>query len=259
VSKIIHGNIPEWYDEECIFEEAFHKDTPNDIATNKLITKILKKHKATSVLDLTCGTGSQVFWLLDQGFQVVGSDISKGMLGIAKKKAKLAKKSVKLLHGDMRDIKVGQFDAAITIFNAIGHLTKKDFAKTMRNIHANLNQSGIYIFDILNLAYVQQDDNILKMSYERLKKAGDTTLRIIQHSVLDDKGILISPTTSYSQKGKGKLTTSQSVGTLQLYTANELKTMLCKNGFQVLAQMSIDGKKFFDRKTERILTVAKKN
>jgi ubiquinone/menaquinone biosynthesis C-methylase UbiE len=118
LSKITHGSIPDWYDKYCIYEEA-QGDSPDAITTNKLITKILKKHKTRSVLDLTCGTGSQVFWLLDHGFHVVGSDISRGMLRIAKKKAKLAKKSVKFLYGDMRTHKVGQFDAIITIFNAI--------------------------------------------------------------------------------------------------------------------------------------------
>jgi ubiquinone/menaquinone biosynthesis C-methylase UbiE len=257
LSKIIHGSIPDWYDKYCVYEEA-QGDSLGAIATNKLITKILKKHKTKSVLDLTCGTGSQVFWLLDRGFHVVGSDISHGMLSIAKKKAKLAKKSVTLLRGDMRTHKVGQFDAVITIFNAIGHLTKNDFSKTMQNIRANLNQHGIYIFDILNLNYVKQDDNILKMSYEWLKKEGGTKLRTIQHSVIDDKGVLISYSTFYKQKDKGKLKIARNIITLQLYTARELKAMLLKNGFQVLTQMGMDGKKFSDLETERILTVAKK-
>ena len=257
MTKISHGAIPDWYNKYCIYEDA-QEDSPNAIATNKLITKILKKYKVTSVLDLTCGTGSQVFWLLDHGFQVIGSDISRGMLSIAKKKAKIAKKSVKLFYGDMRTINLGRYDAAITIFNAVGHLTKKDFAKSMRNIRSNLNQDGIYIFDILNLNYVKQGDNILKMSYEWLKKEGNTKLRTIQHSIIDDRGILISYSTFYTQKGNGKLKTSNNVITLQLYTAHELKSMLSKNGFQVLAQIGMDGRKFSELKTERILTIAKK-
>jgi SAM-dependent methyltransferase len=43
------------------------------------------------------------------------------------------------------------FDAVITIFNAVGHLTKSGFEKAIRNIHRNLNAGGIYVFDILNL------------------------------------------------------------------------------------------------------------
>jgi hypothetical protein len=158
----------------------------------------------------------------------------------------------------MRKIKIGKFDAAITIFNAIGHLTKKDFEKTMRNIHVNLNEGGIYIFDILNLNYVKYSDNIVKMSYEWMKTQGDTKLRVVQHSIIDDRGILISYTHSYTQKNQGKLNMSKNIITLQLYTANELKAMLIKNGFEVLEQIDMDEKKFSNMKTERILTIARK-
>lgn len=73
------------------------------------------------------------------------------MLKIARRNAKQEKINVSLLQGDMRNISVGKFDAAITIFNAIGHLTKSGFEKAMRNIHRNLHDGGIYVFDIFNL------------------------------------------------------------------------------------------------------------
>ncbi len=152
---IKHGKIPTWYDKDSEIEEAFHKNTTNERITNRTIERMLKKYKVKTVLDLTCGTGSQVFHLLKRGFKVTGSDISKGMLKIAERKAKKEKISIKFLRGDMRTINVGEFDAAITIFNAVGHLTKAGFEKTMRNIHRNLNDGGIYIFDILNLSYVR--------------------------------------------------------------------------------------------------------
>ncbi|BAG39994.1 class I SAM-dependent methyltransferase [Orientia tsutsugamushi] len=61
----------------------------NSRAINALLEKILKEHHVATVLDLTCGTGSQVFWLIEAGFEVVSSDISLNMLKIAKQKAKL--------------------------------------------------------------------------------------------------------------------------------------------------------------------------
>ena len=81
-----HGKIPSWYNEDSEFEELFNKDTPNERTTNRTIGKILEKYKVKSVLDLTCGTGSQVFWLLKRGYKVTGSDISPGMLKIANEK-----------------------------------------------------------------------------------------------------------------------------------------------------------------------------
>lgn len=79
-----HGKIPDWYNKDSELEEAFHKDTANARVTNQAVEKILKRHKVRTVLDLTCGTGSQVFWLAKRGYEVTGSDISLGMLKIAK-------------------------------------------------------------------------------------------------------------------------------------------------------------------------------
>lgn len=159
----------------------------------------------------------------------------------------------------MRTIKVGKFDAAITIFNAIGHLTKAGFVKTMRNIHRNLNDDGIYIFDIINLNYVLDKDNILKMLMERIGSVGNIKIRELQHSIIDNSGILTSYTIFYKQKGKQTPeVASKNIITLQLYTADELRKMLAKNGLKVLSQCGIDGSKFHDKRTERIVTFARK-
>lgn len=254
-----HGKIPDWYDQDNVFEELFHKDSTNEKITNRTIEKILRKYKVKSVLDLTCGTGSQVFYLLKRGFEVTGSDISTGMLKIAKRKAREEKIKIKLLRGDMRTINVGKFDSAITIFNAIGHLTKAGFEKAIRNIHKNLNKGGIYIFDIINLNYVLDKNNIVKMSLERIGTLGNVKVRELQHSTIDYSGILTSRTIFYSQKDwQPPKVASKNIITLQLYTASELRKMLAKNGFKVLNQCGIDGSKFHDKKTERIVTTAKK-
>lgn len=51
---------------------------------------------------------------------------------------------------------------------------------------------------------------------------------------------------------------AKSAQTLQVYTAKQLKEMLHKSGFIVLSQCAVDGSKFFENKTDRILTVARK-
>jgi len=57
----------------------------------------------------------------------------------------------------MLSSKFGTFDAVITIFNAIGHLSKPEFEKTMRNIGTNLDKRGLYIFDIFNLDFMRKN------------------------------------------------------------------------------------------------------
>lgn len=73
------------YDKEAESYDAFNEKHSTII--NQTIEKILSHYNATTVLDLTCGTGSQVFWLTRRGFTVVGSDINAKMLKVAQEKA----------------------------------------------------------------------------------------------------------------------------------------------------------------------------
>ncbi len=247
---------PSHYDKEAKHYDTFNEKSSE--STNRFIESMLQKYQVKSVLDLTCGTGSQVFWLSKRGYDVVGVDINAKMLSQAKRKAKKEKRSIPFLQGDMRTVKAGEFDAAITIFNAIGHLTKKDFEKAIRNIHRNLKKGGIYIFDIFNLNYLLAGDNITKLTIDWQKQEGDTTVREIQFSTITQDGVLASYTTSCAQQKNKKLKVTESAQTLQVYSAKQLKAMLEKCGFRVLRQCGIDGTRLNDKQTERIVTIARK-
>ncbi len=251
-----HGKIPRWYNKYSKYYDAFNEGFGVE-TINRAVEKILRKHRVKAVLDNACGTGFQVFWLAKCGYSVIGSDINPGMLKIAREKAKKGKVNVRFLKGDMRTIKVGSFDAVITIYNAIGHLTKGGFEKALRNIYKNLNFGGIYVFDILNLNQIM-NESITNQTVDYVRTMGDIKLREIEYSVINKDGIMISYVTNYIQKGTGKPRISKYIETLQLYTAKELKQMLTKNGFKVLGQYGKDGSKFSERKTRSILTVAKK-
>lgn len=227
-------------------------------AKNSLIEEILCKYGVKTVLDLTCGTGSQVFWLAQRGFKVTGSDFSPALLDIAKNKAQQEKIDVRLLDGDMRTIKVGSFDAVITIFNAVGHLTKADFEIAMKNIYDNLKDGGLYVFDILNLA-AMTDAAVDALEMDQNKTVDGITIRNVQYSTIDiESGRLTSYDCFILQEGLIDQDILTGEFTLQIYTAQELREMLARNGFETLEQCALDGSKFLDRKTRNILTIAKK-
>jgi ubiquinone/menaquinone biosynthesis C-methylase UbiE len=52
-------------------------------------------------LDLTCGTGSQVFYLIKRGYKVVGSDFSPALLAIAREKTQKENILVTFKEGDI--------------------------------------------------------------------------------------------------------------------------------------------------------------
>ncbi len=241
---------PEYFDAFNIGDDTNEK--------NSVIERLLKKYKTKTVLDLTCGTGSQVFYLIKRAYKCTGADFSPTLLKIARKKAKNNRINVKFIDGDMRTLKVGTFDAIITISNAVGHLTKAGFSKAMRNINNNLKKGGIYVFDILNLE-AMTDAVVPGLAYSIHKKINNSQVYTVQCSTIDRKnGRLTSYDTYIVQKDADKPKIFNNKFSLQLYTANELKEMLSKNGFETLAQYGLDGSKFLTKKTTSILTVARK-
>ncbi|MDA0911050.1 MAG: class I SAM-dependent methyltransferase [Proteobacteria bacterium] len=245
---------PAHYDKEAKHYDAFNE--ARSVQINQLIEQVLQENNVKTVLDLTCGTGSQVFWLAERDFEVIGIDINEKMLAIASEQAKQKNMLLRFELGDMRTSHVGQFDAILTIFNSIGHLTKADFALALQNIHTNLNHGGFYIFDIFNLDYLQYEDNITKLTIDWQKKSGDITAREIQYSTISKAGVLASYDIYHEQKGCEASTISTAFQTLQVYSAQQLKILLEQRGFKVLQQTDIDGSPLIPTVSERILTVA---
>ncbi|WP_419418732.1 class I SAM-dependent methyltransferase [Legionella sp. D16C41] len=254
---IIHTSAkPSHYNKEAVNYDAFNEE--NSAITNQTIENILKQYNVKTILDLTCGTGSQVFWLTKRGYSVVGVDINTNMLKIAQNKAKREHLNIQFIKGDMRSVKVGEFDAVITIFNAIGHLTKADFQITIENIYQNLKPGGFYLFDIFNLRYFLTDNNITKLTIDWIKAEKEKKLREIQFSTINEEGILASYTTLIEEYESSKPKISKSAQTLQIYTSKQLQELLQQAGFKILSQCNMDGSPFIENKSARLMTIAQK-
>ena len=242
-------------------QEAKHYDAFNEIKsaqTNQIVEKFLQNYDVKTVLDLSCGTGLQVFWLAKLGYEVVGVDINHKMLEIAKNKAEKQNLSVPLEQGDMRSYQGGKFDAVITIHSAIGHLTQEDFELAIQNIRNNLNANGLYIFDIFNFDYLSHEDNITKLTIDWQKRNGDTIAREIQYSTISQSGVLASYDIYHEQVDLSSPKITTAFQTLQVYSATQLQEILVRNGFEVMQQVGMDGTSFNPKETERILTVARR-
>lgn len=252
--------LPLFYQE---YPEYF--DTPSDLyytsKKNIAIEKLLKKHKVKTVLDMTCGTGAQVFHLAKQGYNIIGSDFSPGLIKIAREKANKENLDIQFINGDMRTLQLHNFDAVITIDNAIGHLTKNDFITAIKNIYKNLTTTGIYIFDILNLAAmtheVIESDN-KRMTDSRVTHDG-TVICNTRQSVLNKKNGRLISKNNFVITTKEKTFNIKNECALQIYTMKELRDMLSHNGFEVVEQHKVDAYTFEKSKSGySIVTVAKK-
>lgn len=237
-----YATFAEYYDELDIVKEG----------SNKIIGKLLKKYKVKTVLDMTCGTGVQVEYLFKKGYQITASDLSKEMLDIAKKKCP----NIDFHQGDIRIAKYGEFDAVITIFNAIGHLSKKDFEKAIKNIFNNLNKKGIYIFDIFNLDFMKK--NFINHEFIDVAKEikNMKAVRFNNNKLDFEKGIMHINQKTLIQQGKDKIKSIKEEWDMQIYSSEELKEILKRNGCEVLEFLDMEGNKFDKNKSMSILCVA---
>ena len=165
---------------------------------------------------------------------------------------------MQFLQGDMRTQRLGHFDAVITIFNAIGHLTKAGFEKAIKNIYRNLNPGGLYVFDIFNADSLNQQ-TLSAMRTDQTKIIDHQHIHHLQYSRYDRKrNHLISDDYFFLQKDLEKPKLIQGQFFLQIYTLKQLQEMLANNGFRILEQCGVDGSKFSTKKTSEMLIVAQK-
>lgn len=224
---------------------------------NQRLAEILKQQKVKSVLDMTCGTGAQVFYLQKNGFEVTGSDISPKLLAKARERASNQKLDIAFIEGDVTKLHVGKFDAVITMFNAIGHLTKSQFASAIQNIKHNLKPGGLYIFDIFNLD-AMDEKAVEGLVMDVNKQFGDIEFKQFQFSKLEPTSGLLTSFDKYTITRPGKdAEIYENHFTLQIYNTRQLQEMLLAAGFEVLKMQAFDGSQFDPKSSISILTAAK--
>ena len=102
------------------------------------------------VLELGVGTGRIAIPVAAAGIEVVGVDLSAGMLQVARESAELAGLTIDLRHGDMRDPPVeGEFPLVTAPFRSLLHMeTDGDRRAALRAVHKHLAPNGHFIFDV---------------------------------------------------------------------------------------------------------------
>lgn len=115
---------------------------------------ILKHYRVRTVLDCACGTGNQAVSLALAGYSVTGSDLSSGMLRIAKRRAERYQVEIPFVQADfcrLEEATEDRFDAVICLTNSLSHLlTEADIMKSLNSMHGRLNGGGAVLIELLN-------------------------------------------------------------------------------------------------------------
>jgi SAM-dependent methyltransferase len=132
--------------------DAFYADKDYG-AECDLVEGIFKQvdRPVRSLLDLGCGTGRHSVELATRGYEVVGVDLSEGMLDRARRRAVAEGASVaSFVLGDVQTVQLNRrFDAVLSMFAVVGYQTTDAAVKaTFANVRRHLEPGGVFIFDV---------------------------------------------------------------------------------------------------------------
>lgn len=98
------------------------------------------------ILDLCCGAGHVSAVLGRRGFDVVGLDLSRALVDLAKTNAPRSRFEV----ADARAFTLGEkFDAVISLSDSLNHImTADEMQAVFRNVHGCLAPGGTFLFDL---------------------------------------------------------------------------------------------------------------
>jgi SAM-dependent methyltransferase len=178
------GDQMNWY------EEWFGKDymlvyPHRNEAEAKRQIEFLKQHvhlpEGAKVLDLCCGCGRHAVEMKQQGYDVVGLDLSEELLDMACSHADECSLEMDFIRCDMREIPYeNHFDLIVNFFTSFGYFEDDaDNQKVLSAIAKALKPGGKFLIDYMN------PDHVAKNLVERDEKEISEDLYVIQERWID--------------------------------------------------------------------------
>lgn len=163
--------------------------------------------KSANILDCACGIGTQAIGLAALGYNVTGSDISRGAITQAKERAKKNHVAIPFEQADfcaLSDTFSEPFDIVIAMDNALPHmLTAEDLETAVASIAGRVAPGGLFVASIRDYdallenkppyspPYIHKTEKGQRVSFQTWTWEGDS-YRLIQYIVDDDDVLQVS-------------------------------------------------------------------
>ncbi len=136
-----------------LYKDRDHAEARNFI--DRLIRRI-NLPQGSKVLDLACGKGRHSLQLSNNGFQVIGIDLSPESIAEAELSSK---DGLDFFVHDMRELYWSEhFDLVVNLFTSFGYFhNEADDQKTISSVAEALKANGIFVLDFLNAVKVKNN------------------------------------------------------------------------------------------------------
>lgn len=146
--------------------DEFMDEVPYDEWLKYILAKFEQYNiKKELVLDLGCGTGVLTEMLADEGYDMIGVDVSAQMLDEAIRKREESGHDILYLLQDMREFELyGTVQAIVSVCDSMNYILEdEEMVQTFKLVNNYLDPKGIFIFDFNTV-------------YKYAEVIGDTTI-----------------------------------------------------------------------------------
>ncbi|MBL1281171.1 MAG: class I SAM-dependent methyltransferase [Fluviicola sp.] len=197
----------------------------------------------SDVLDLACGKGRHAKMLNENGFNVLGVDLSPNSITSA---LELKTNGLDFQVHDMREvIENRKFDAVFNLFTSFGYFDdESENLKMLNAIHTMLNNEGILVIDFMNASKV-----IENLVSEEAKIVEDVEFKISRR--FDEKHIFKD---IRFKDGENSMHYTERVQVIKL---NDFEKLLSLSNFEILSRFGDFELNDFDEKSsDRLIIIA---
>jgi ubiquinone/menaquinone biosynthesis C-methylase UbiE len=139
-----YDDLAEWYD-QWIGAHSMSED-PFFLAVDALMGEVAGQR----VCDLACGQGRVARHLAAKGAQVVGIDLSAGLLAIARRYEEAEARGIEYVQADARHLDARDLGAFDGVLCFLALMDIPDLAATLHSVARILRPGGWFIFSILH-------------------------------------------------------------------------------------------------------------
>jgi len=205
-----------------------------------------------TVLDLCCGTGRHSIILRQKGWNMVGLDLSKNLLAIAKRRMKKEGVKFPIVRADMRRFPFREqvFDAVVCMFTSFGYLpSESEDIKSFEEVRRTLRQGGKFLLDLANREHVVK-------AFQEREWAEFEPFYMLEKRSLDLQTSRLLSLWTIIRKDTKEVKSLQH--DLRLYTFQKLRQMLREAGLKVKKVYGGYDRKKFSLESSRMIVLAEK-
>ncbi len=207
------------------------------------------------LLDLACGTGNMSNLFASHGFEVIGVDLSVGMLSQAQQKSRELGHNILYLCQDMRELDLyGTVDAAVCVLDSINHLNdEKSVQAAFNKVSLFMNKGGAFAFDVNTIFKHREVLGNNSFIYD----CGEVFCAW-QNSFVEESGSVDITLDFFSEDEDGMYSRSSESFRERAYPLNDIALWLETAGFEVIGVYDDMTMERADEKSERATFLAKK-